>query len=85
MKTIHRIVAEMHFCSLILAAALFAGVAGPANSADETIKEKATVCTPCHGEGAYPKPTTLRRWRANPILSCSGNWFSSAAARVKTR
>src|SRR6266851_3606656 len=33
----------------------------------------------------YPKPRTLRRWRASLIPSCSGNWFSSAAALGKTR
>jgi cytochrome c553 len=50
MKTSYGIVAEMRFCSLALAAAMFAAVAGPANAADESIKEKAAQCTPCHGE-----------------------------------
>jgi cytochrome c553 len=85
MKTIYGIVAEMRFCSLVLAAAMFAVVAGPANAADDSIKEKAALCTPCHGEAGHPKPRTLRRWRASPIPSCSGNWFSSAAAPGKTR
>jgi cytochrome c553 len=40
----------MRFCSLVLAAAMFAVVAGPANAADDSIKEKAALCTPCHGE-----------------------------------
>ena len=47
MKPIHRIVAEMHVVSLVLATAL---VARPVNAADESIKEKAAQCTPCHGE-----------------------------------
>ena len=36
--------------SLVPAAAMFAVVAGPANAADDSIKEKAALCTPCHGE-----------------------------------
>jgi cytochrome c553 len=50
MKAIYGIVAEMRFCSLVPAAAMFAVVAGPANAADDSIKEKAALCTPCHGE-----------------------------------
>jgi cytochrome c553 len=50
MKTIHGIVAEMRFCPLMLAAAVLAVVARPVNAADESIKEKAAQCTPCHGE-----------------------------------
>jgi cytochrome c553 len=50
MKTIHGVDARMRFCSFVLAAAIFAVVAGPAKAADESIKEKAAQCTPCHGE-----------------------------------
>jgi cytochrome c553 len=50
MKTIYRIVAEMRFCPSVLAAAILAVVARPVNAADESIKEKAAQCTPCHGE-----------------------------------
>jgi cytochrome c553 len=50
MKTIHGMVPEMRFCSLVLAAAMLALVAGPAEAADESIMEKAAQCTPCHGE-----------------------------------
>jgi cytochrome c553 len=50
MKTIYGIVAELRFSSLVLAAAMFAVVARPVNAADESIKEKAAQCTPCHGE-----------------------------------
>jgi cytochrome c553 len=55
MKTSYGIVAEMRFCSLALAAAMFAAVAGPASAADESIKEKAAQCTPCHGEAGISK------------------------------
>jgi cytochrome c553 len=50
MKTIYGIVARMNFGSLVLAAANLALLAGPASAADESIKEKAAQCTPCHGE-----------------------------------
>ena len=55
MKTIDGIVAEICFCSLIRSccfglAAMLAVAAGPARAADESIKEKAAPCTPCHGE-----------------------------------
>ena len=50
MKTIHGVDTRMRFCSFVLAAAIFAVVAGPAKAADESIKEKAAQCSPCHGE-----------------------------------
>jgi len=50
MKTIHGVDARMRFCSFVLAAAMLAVVAGPATAADESNKEKAAQCTPCHGE-----------------------------------
>jgi cytochrome c553 len=50
MKPIYRILAEMRFCSLLPAASMLAVLAGPTNAADESVKEKAAQCTPCHGE-----------------------------------
>jgi cytochrome c553 len=50
MKTVYGIVLEMRLCSLATAAAMLAVVAGPTRAADESIKEKAAQCTPCHGE-----------------------------------
>jgi len=50
MKTIHGMIAEKRFCSFVVVAAMLALVAGPAKAADESIKEKAAQCTPCHGE-----------------------------------
>jgi cytochrome c553 len=51
MRAIYGIVAEMRFYSLAMAAAaMLAVAAGPTNAADESIKEKAAQCTPCHGE-----------------------------------
>jgi cytochrome c553 len=50
MKMSYGIVARVRFCSLGLAAAMFAVVAGPVDAADESVKEKAAQCTPCHGE-----------------------------------
>jgi cytochrome c553 len=42
--------AQMRFCSLLSAAAMLVLLAGPANAADESVKEKAAQCTLCHGE-----------------------------------
>jgi cytochrome c553 len=50
MKTIYGIVADMRFCSLLPAAAMFVVLTGPANAADDSVKEKAALCGPCHGE-----------------------------------
>jgi len=83
MKTFYGFVAEMHFCSLILAAALFAGVAGPANSADETIKEKATVCTPCHGEAGISgtENTPSLAGQPDPFLQWQLVFFRSGSRK----
>src|SRR6266404_7301510 len=83
MKTIHRIVAEMHFFSLILAAALFAGVAGPANSDDEPIKEKAALCTPCHGEAGISQSenTPSLAGQPDPFLQWQLVFFRSGSRK----
>jgi cytochrome c553 len=49
MKKIPRTNAQMRSCSLLSAVAMLL-LAGPANAADESVKEKAAQCTPCHGE-----------------------------------
>jgi cytochrome c553 len=49
MKKIRRTNAQMRSCSLLSAVAMLL-LAGPANAADESVKEKAAQCTPCHGE-----------------------------------
>jgi cytochrome c553 len=50
MKTIQRTIAEMRSCSFLPTAAMLVLLAGPANAADESVKEKAAQCTPCDGE-----------------------------------
>jgi cytochrome c553 len=50
MKTIHRTIAELRSCSFLPTAAMLVLLAGPAKAADESVKEKAAQCTPCHGE-----------------------------------
>lgn len=42
--------AELHI-SLLPAAAVLVLLAGPADALDESIKERASLCTSCHGEG----------------------------------
>src|SRR5260370_27732821 len=50
MKNASRIIVEMGSCLLLPTAAMLVLLAGPANAADESVKEKAAQCTPCHGE-----------------------------------
>lgn len=50
MKTIHRTIVEMRSFSSLPTAVMLALSAGPANAADESVKEKAAQGTPCHGE-----------------------------------
>jgi hypothetical protein len=45
-----RWIAEMHI-SLLPAVAVFVLLAGPADAVDDSVKEKASLRTPCHGEG----------------------------------
>src|SRR5258707_1286954 len=49
MKKVPRTNAQMRSCSLLSAVAMLL-LAGLANAADESVKEKAAQCTPCHGE-----------------------------------
>jgi cytochrome c553 len=59
--------------------ALFPGVAvlgllaSAPSAADESVKEKVALCTPCHGEAGVSKPKTPHRWRDSLISSYSGN------------
>jgi cytochrome c553 len=50
MKDFSRIFAEMRSCFLLPTAAMLVLLVDPANAADESVKEKAALCTPCHGE-----------------------------------
>jgi cytochrome c553 len=50
MKKFPRTNAQMRSCSLLSAVAMLLPLAEPANAADESVKEKAAQCTPCHGE-----------------------------------
>jgi cytochrome c553 len=50
MKNVSRIITEMRSCSLLPVVAILVLLVGPASAADESVKEKAAQCTPCHGE-----------------------------------
>jgi len=50
MKNVFRTIAAMRVCSVIPAAAMLVLFAAPSHAGDEAMKEKATQCTPCHGE-----------------------------------
>ena len=83
MKTVYGIVAEMRFCSVVLAAAMLVGVAGIANAADETIKEKASVCTPCHGEAGISgtENTPSLAGQPDPFLQWQLVFFRSGSRK----
>src|SRR5258708_39863198 len=49
-KGIHMIVVKKRSWSSIPVAVTLVVLAGSANAADESVKEKAALCTPCHGE-----------------------------------
>jgi cytochrome c553 len=66
MRVIYGIVAEMRFYSLAMAAAMLAVAAGPTNAADESIKEKAAQCTPCHGETGLSETENTPSLAAQP-------------------
>src|SRR5712671_5966971 len=83
MKTIYGIVADMRFCSLVPAAAMFAVVAGPANAADDSIKEKAALCTPCHGEAGISETenTPPLAGQPDPFLQWQLVFFRSGSRK----
>jgi cytochrome c553 len=83
MKTIYGIVAEMRFCPSVLAAAVLAVVAGPANAADVSIKEKAALCTPCHGEAGISETenTPSLAGQPDPFLQWQLVFFRSGSRK----
>jgi cytochrome c553 len=66
MKSVYGIVVGTRFCCLGLVAAMFAVAAGPTNAADESIKEKAAQCTPCHGETGLSETENTPSLAAQP-------------------
>jgi cytochrome c553 len=56
------------FCSLVLVAAMLALVTGSADAADESIKEKAVLCTPCHGEAGISETDDTPSLAGQPDL-----------------
>jgi len=71
------------FCPLVLAAAMFAVVAGPANAADDSIKEKAALCTPCHGEAGISETenTPSLAGQPDPFLQWQLVFFRSGSRK----
>jgi cytochrome c553 len=54
--------------STILVAAMFAVSAGSARAADESVREKAAQCTPCHGEGGVSQTENTPSLAGQPDL-----------------
>ena len=68
MKTIQEIAAKVHFCSLLPAAAISVVLVGPANAADDSVKEKAALCTSCHGEAGVSETDDTPSLAGQPDL-----------------
>jgi cytochrome c553 len=58
----------MRFSSLLPTAAIFVVLIGPANAADESVKEKAAQCTPCHGEAGISETENTPSLAGQPDL-----------------
>jgi cytochrome c553 len=63
-----RTVAGMRFCSLLPAAAMLALLADPAHAADESVREKAALCTPCHGDAGVSQTENIPSLAGQPDL-----------------
>ncbi len=85
MKTIYGIVAEMRFFSAVLAAVMFAVVAEPAHAADESLKEKAAQCTPCHGDTGISQTenTPSLAGQPDPFLQWQLVFFRSGSRKKR--
>jgi cytochrome c553 len=60
--------AQMRSSSLLSAVAMLLPLAGPANAADESVKEKAAQCTPCHGESGISQTENTPSLAGQPDL-----------------
>jgi cytochrome c553 len=60
--------AQMRSCSLLSAVAMLLPLAGPANAADESVKEKTAQCTPCHGESGISQTENTPSLAGQPDL-----------------
>src|SRR5260221_14382735 len=68
MKTIQEIVAKMRFFSLLPVAAISVALVGPANAADDSVKEKAALCASCHGEAGVSETENTPSLAGQPDL-----------------
>jgi len=68
MKTIQEIVAKIRFCSLLPVAAISVALVGPANAADDSVKEKAALCASCHGEAGVSETENTPSLAGQPDL-----------------
>src|SRR6266850_1631992 len=62
-----RWIAEMHI-SLLPAVTVFVLFAGPADAVDDSVKERASLCTSCHGEGGVSQTENTPSLAGQPDL-----------------
>src|SRR5258708_39915984 len=63
-----RWIPEMRVSSLLPGAAVLALLAGVADAADDSVKEKASLCTSCHGEGGVSQTENTPSLAGQPDL-----------------
>jgi cytochrome c553 len=68
MKINHEMITKNSFCLLLSAAAVFVPLAGAANAADDSVREKAALCTPCHGEAGISQTENTPSLAGQPDL-----------------
>jgi hypothetical protein len=69
-----RWIPEMRVSFLLPGVAVLVLLAGGADAADDSVKEKVSLSARrVMVRAVYPKSKTPRRWRGNRISSCSGN------------
>src|SRR5258708_6534469 len=67
-KGIHMMVVKKRSWSSIPAAVTLVVLAGAANAADDSVREKAALCTPCHGEAGISQTENTPSLAGQPDL-----------------
>ena len=68
MKINHEMITRNSFCLLLSAAAVFVPLAGAANAADDSVREKVALCTSCHGEAGISQTENTPSLAGQPDL-----------------
>jgi len=64
-----RWIPEMSVSSLLSGAAVLVLLAGVADAADDSVKEKVSLCTSCHGEGGVSQTENIPSLAGQPVCT----------------